>query len=158
MRNRALLPLIAHTAACSLLGIAFVWYAVGYLELTGTVGPVRPFHTTDGYLSGITSSREPSERLIDLMALLPEKTPVAVVYRETDDVESFTAFAVTYFAWPKKVHAFPLGRDNTRSQLKELLADSHISATIFCGVPPPPQAPLLVRIGKGLVVAPRTEP
>jgi hypothetical protein len=135
-----------------------MWYAVRHLALTGTVGPMQPFHTTNGYLGGITHSREPSERLLDLLALLPEKTPVAVVYRETEDLESFTAFAVTYFAWPREVRAFPLPRDNAASQLKAALAEKHISATFFCGVPPPPHSPLLVAIGHGLVVAPRTEP
>lgn len=158
MRNRALLPLIAHTAACSLLGIAFMWYGARHLGRAGTVGPVQPFHTTNQYLGDIANSREASERLVGLLALLPEKTPIAVVYHGTETLESFTAFAVTYFAWPREVHAFSLQGDNAASQLKAALAEKYVSGIFFCGVPPPPQSPLLVRIGDGLVFVPRTEP
>jgi hypothetical protein len=119
---------------------------------------MQPFHTTDQYLGAITNSREASQRLVDLLALLPEKTPIAVVYPGTGILESFTAFGVTYFAWPREVHAFPLQGDNAASQVEAALAEKSVSGIFFCGVPPPPQSPLLVRIGDGLVFAPRTGP
>jgi hypothetical protein len=116
-----------------------------------------PFHTTNSYLATAINSRAGSERLLEVFGSLPEKEPVAVIYRDQEEVDTFIAFAVMYFAWPRKVQAFQVGRDNLTSQL-QALADARVSATFFCGMEPPAGTAPLFRIGNGLSVSPRTAP
>ena len=88
---------------------------------------------------------------------LPEKEPVAVMYREDEQVDTFIAFTVIYLAWPRKVQSFPLRRENLTSQMQALAA-APVSAAFFCGVEPPPGTEPLFRIGKGLSLSSRTTP
>jgi hypothetical protein len=116
---------------------------------------MSPFQTTNNYLAAAIKADAASERLLDLFSLLPEKAPIAVVYREEEETDTFIAFAVTYFAWPRPVQSFPVRRDNAARQLQALAA-APVSASFFCGVLPPPDTERLIRIGDGLAVAPRT--
>ena len=157
MQWRARHSLIVHTAACAIAAAAFVWIAVKYVTLSGKFGPMVPFHTTNSYLATAINSRAGSERLLEVFALLPEKEPVAVVYRDEEEVDMFISYAVTYFAWPRKVQAFPLRRENLTSQM-QAIADAPVSATFFCGVEPPSGTAPLFRVGKGLSLSRRTAP
>src|SRR5687768_11243999 len=112
MQRRALLSLIGHNAVCAIATAAFVWIAARHVVLSGEFGPVEPFHTTNRYLASTIHSRAGSERLLEVFQSLPEKEPVAVMYREDEQVDTFIAFTIIYLAWPRKVQAFPLRREN----------------------------------------------
>ena len=121
------------------------------------LGPVEPFHTTNRYLASTIHSRAGSERLLEVFQSLPEKEPVAVMYREDEQVDTFIAFTIIYLAWPRKVQAFPLRRENLTSQV-QALANAPVSAAFFCGVEPPPGTEPLFRVGQGLSLSSRTTP
>jgi hypothetical protein len=156
-KDRARLSLIGHGAACTIAVAAFVCIAAKHVALTGKFGPMLPFHTTNSYLATAINSRAGSERLLEVFAVLPEKEPVAVIYRDDEEVDTFIAFAVVYFAWPRKVEAFPVRRENLTSQM-QALADAPVSAVFFCGVEPPPGTAPLFRVGNGLSLSRRTAP
>ena len=155
MQRRALLPLTSHSVIWVIATAAFVGIAAKHVVLSGEFGPVEPFHTTNRYFASTIHSRAGSERLLEVFASLPEKQPVAVMYRDAEEVDTFIAFAVIYFAWPRKVQAFPIKRGNLASQV-EALAAAPVSAAFFCGVEPPAGTEPLVRLGQGLVLSPRT--
>lgn len=157
MQRRARFSLIGHSAVCAIAAAAFVCIAAKHVALSGQFGPVLPFHTTNSYLATTINSRAGSERLLEVFALLPEKEPVAVIYRDEEEVDTFIAFAVIYFAWPRKVEAFPVRRENLTSQM-QALADAPVSAVFFCGVKPPSGTEPLIRIGDGLSLTRRTAP
>jgi hypothetical protein len=157
MQRRAHLSLIGHSAACAIVAAAFVWVGAKHVALSGKFGPAVPFHTTNSYLATAINSRAGSERLLEVFALLPEKEPVAVIYRDEEEVDTFIAFAVVYFAWPRKVQAFQVGRDNLTSQL-QALADAPVSAVFFCGIEPPAGTEPLFRVGNRLSLCRRTVP
>ena len=157
MQRRALLSLIGHSAACAIAAAAFLWVAAKHVVLSGKFGPMLPFHTTNSYLATAINSRAGSERLLEVFALLPEKEPVAVIYRDEEEVDTFIAFAVMYFAWPRKVQAFPVGRENLTSQM-QALANAPVSAAFFCGVEPPSGTEPLFRVGNRLSLSRRTAP
>lgn len=156
MERRALLSLIAHSATCAIAAAAFVFVAARHVVLSGEFGPVVPFHTTNRLLASTIHSRAGSERLLEVFQSLPEKEPIAVMYHD-EGVDTFTAFAVLYFAWPRKVQAFPIKHGNLASQMQALAA-APVSAAFFCGVEPPPGTEPLFRIGKGLSLSTRTTP
>ncbi len=155
--RRSLLSLIGHNAICAIAAATFVWIAARHVVLFGTFGPVEPFHTTNRYLASTIHSRAGSERLLEVFQSLPEKEPVAVMYREDEQVDTFIAFTVIYLAWPRKVQSFPLRRENLASQMQALAA-APISAVFFCGVEPPPGTEPLFRVGQGLSLSSRTTP
>ena len=125
--------------------------------LSGDFGPVAPFHTTNRLLASTIHSRAASERLLEVFESLPEKEPVAVMYRDDEEIGTFIAFAVVYFAWPRKVQSFPIKDGNLASQI-QALADAPVSAAFFCGVEPPPGTEPLFRVGQGLSLSSRTTP
>ena len=51
VRTRAFLPLIAHSAACIVLGCIFLWHGASQVVTVGKFGPAAPFHTTNLYLN-----------------------------------------------------------------------------------------------------------
>jgi hypothetical protein len=114
-----------------------------------------PFHTTNNYLSVAIKSNAASERILELFSPLPANQPIAIVYREDNEMDSFIAYAVMYFAWPRPVESFPIRRNNAARQI-EALAAAPVSASFFCGVLPPPKTARLVRISGNLAVALRT--
>ena len=101
--------------------------------------------------------RAGSERLLEVFASLPEKEPVAVMYRDDEEIDTFIAFAVMYFAWPRKVQAFPIKGENLTTQM-QALADAPVSAAFFCGMEPPSGTEPLFRVAKGLSLSSRTSP
>jgi hypothetical protein len=154
--KRALFPLITHTCGCATLGIVFLWLAASHLALDQTVGSIESFHTTNTYLADSLKTAGASERLLHAFSTLPDKQPVAVVYRDDDGFDIFNYLAVMYLAWPKEVHAFPVGRVSLESQMRALAAVP-VSASFFCGTTPPPGTGLMYPIGDGLVFVPRPE-
>ena len=157
MQRRASLSLIGHSVICAIAAAAFVSIAARHVVLSGKFGPVTPFHTTNRLLDSTIHSRAGSERLLQVFESLPEKEPVAVTYREDEEVDTFIAFAVIYFAWPRKVQSFPIKRGTLTSQIQALAA-APVSAAFFCGVEPPLGTEPLVRLGQGLSLSPRTAP
>jgi hypothetical protein len=157
MERRSLLWLIGHSVICAIAVAVFVCVAARHVVLSGQFGPVAPFHSTNRYLASTIHSRAGSERLLEVFALLPEKEPVAVMYRDGEEIDMFVAYAVIYFAWPRKVQAFPVQRANRASQM-QALADAPVSAAFFCGMEPPPGTEPLFHLGKGLALSPRTAP
>lgn len=155
MQRPALLSLIGHSATCAIAAAAFVGVAARHLVLSGEFGPVAPFHTTNRLLASTIHSRAGSERLLEVFESLPEKEPVAVMYRDDEEIDTFIAFAVMYFAWPRKVQAFPIKHGNLTSQT-QALAGAPVSAAFFCGMEPPPGTEPLFRVGQGLALSSRT--
>ena len=156
-KPRPRLSLIGHWTVCAIAVAAFVGVAAEHVALSGKFGPIQPFHTTNSYLATAINSRAGSERLLEVFALLPEKEPVAVIYRDDEEVDTFIAFAVIYFAWPRKVEAFPVRQGNLTSQV-QALASAPVSAVFFCGMEPPPGTASLFRLGNGLSLSRRTAP
>ena len=152
MRTRAVLALVAHVAICCILGCVFLGIAVFKIGRGGKFGPILPFHTTNSYLLGTMKAAAGSERILDLLSGLPTNKPIAIVYRDDEEADTFIAFSVMYFAWPRSVQSFPVRRDNAARQLEALKA-APVSATFFCGVWPPPQTDRLVRISDAFAVA-----
>lgn len=157
MQRRARFSLIGHSAVCAIAAAAFVGVAAKHVALSGKFGPMVPFHTTNSYLATAINSRAGSERLLEVFASLPEKEPVAVIYRDEEEVDTFIAFAVIYFAWPRKVQEFQVGRENLASQM-QALAEAPVSAIFFCGMEPPPGTAPLFRVGNRLSLSRRTAP
>jgi hypothetical protein len=157
MQRGVFFSLIGHSAVCAIAAGAFVCIAARHVVLSGEFGPVAPFHSTNRYLASTIHSRAGSERLLEVFELLPRTEPVAVVYRDDEDVDTFIAFAVMYFAWPRKVQSFPVKLGDRTSQL-QALADAPVSAAFFCGAEPPPGTEPLFRLGKGLSLSRRVAP
>jgi hypothetical protein len=120
----------------------------------GKFGPAAPFHTTNLYLNFLVGDPAGSEHLLKALAALPEKEPVAVIFREANDSDTLLAYLVAYFAWPRPIKSLPIDRDNAGSQMQALRA-TPLSAAFFCGVKPPPHIQSIVRIGDGLAMARR---
>ena len=99
----------------------------------------------------MTGDPASSERLLQVLATLPEKEPVAVVYR--GDAVSDTLLIATYFAWPRPVHSLPVDLNNVANQMQVLRA-ARVRATFYCGLTPPSDTEPLVQIGNGLSMAP----
>ena len=154
MQRRAL---IGHGVACAIAAAVFVCVAARHVVLSAEFGPVAPFHTTNRLLASTIHSRAASERLLEVFEMLPEKEPVAVMYRDDEEIDTFIAFAVMYFAWPRKVQSFPIQHGNLASQIQALAA-APVSAAFFCGMEPPPGTEPLFRVAKGLSFSARTTP
>ena len=152
MRTRASGSLIAHAAVCVVLGCVFLWLAIFQIGLGGQFGPILPFHTTNSYLLETIGVNAGSETILNILARLPADQPIAIVYREDEDTDSFIALAVMYFAWPRSVQSFPVRHDNAARQL-QALKTAPVSASFFCGVPPPTNTDRLLRISDSLAVA-----
>ena len=120
----------------------------------GKLGPITPYHTTDRYLDLVLRDTAGSEHVIQALATLPEKEPIAVVYRVDGTTDTLLAYIVTYFAWPRPVKSIAIDNHNVASQM-QTLHDAQITAAFFCGLNPPPGVEPLVQIGKGLAMAPR---
>lgn len=157
MQRGAHLWPIGHSAICAISAAAFVYIAAKYVVFSGEFGPIVPFHSTDRFLASTIHSRAGSERLLEVFASLPEKEPIAVMYRDGEEIDMFVAYAVIYFAWPRKVQVFPITRGNLNSQM-QALAGAPVSAVFFCGLEPPPGTEPLFRIGQGLSLSSRTTP
>ena len=157
MQRRALLLRIGHSAACAIAAAVFVCVAARHVVLSGEFGPVTPFHSTNRHLASTIHSRAGSERLLQVFASLPDKEPVAVMYRDDETIDTFVAFTVTYFAWPRKVQAFPIKRGILTSHMQAAAAVP-VSAVFFCGVEPPPGTEPLFHIGEGLSLTTLTTP
>ena len=136
MRTRVFFPLIAHTITCVVLGSIFLFCGASQVVSIGKFGPVAPFHTTNRYFSFIARDPAGSEHLLRALRELPDKDPVAVVFREANDSDTLLAYLVTYFAWPRPVTSLPTEHNDLRSQATAVRAD-HVSAVFFCGVTPP---------------------
>jgi hypothetical protein len=146
---------IIHGTICALTAAVFVWIAARRFDFSGPFGPILPFHSTNNYLVYLIQSSHGSEDILAVLDALPKTEPVAVVYRGDDEKDTFLAFLVSYFAWPRKIESFSVKRANAASQLQRL-AQTRVSAAFYCGVAAPAGTAPLVRIGEGLVVAPRT--
>jgi hypothetical protein len=135
-----------------ILGWIFLWFGACEIGRLAKVGPVAPFHSTNRYFAPLVGDPAGSEHLLRAISLLPENEAVAVIYRDEEVSDTFLAFIVTYFAWPRPVKSLPINPSNLTSQIQALQA-ARISATFFCGVKPPPELQPLVRIGDGLTMA-----
>ena len=154
MQRRALLSLVGHSATWAIAAAIFVGIAARHVVLSGEFGPVAPFHSMNRQLASTIHSRAGSERLLEVFESLPEKESVAVMYRDDEEIDTFIAFAVMYFAWPRKVQSFPIKHGNLTSQM-QALADAPVSAAFFCGMEPPPGTEPLFRVAKGLSLSSR---
>jgi hypothetical protein len=157
VRTRPVLPVVWHALVCGGLGCAFlvisaplVWKAC---RSGGAGGPITPYHTTDDFLSVLLGTPNGSERLIHVFAALPTKAPVAVVVPNGDHGQTFTAFILTYFGWPREVRLIAVNRENARRQL-QALDQASLSAIFFCGVTPPKDLKPVIRLGTDLVIVP----
>lgn len=139
-----------------LLGSAFlVWSApeVWQALRVSKFGPILPYHTTNSYGVSLLQVQDASERLRGAFAGLPPG-PVAVVMPEGSDEGIFLSYLIGYFAWPREVHAVAVTRANGVREL-QTLERTPIAAIFFCRLEPPADLRPVVRIGSGLVMAPR---
>ncbi|MEP6809983.1 MAG: hypothetical protein ABI992_07050 [Chthoniobacterales bacterium] len=136
------------------LASGFLWFAVGEVAPVGNFRPWLKFHSTDNYLSALIGRDSGSEFLLHAFAALPAKAPIAVVYSEESNADTFLSYLVTYLAWPRAVRAVAVTSSTYASKLGKL-DTTGLCAVIFCGVPPPPNTQNRVRLGENLVLVPR---
>jgi hypothetical protein len=148
-------PLFAHLALWAIAGAIFLWLAALHVDFGGQFGPILPFHSTNNYLARLIGSQTGSEDLLVVFDGLPENEPVAVVYRDDEERDTFLALMVTYLAWPRKIEFFPIKRETAAKQI-DALKRTHVTATFFCGLDAPPQIGPVFHIGNGIIVVPRT--
>ena len=135
-------------AGCAFVGTSAprVWNSC-----RGGVGPVTPFHTTDYFLSALLGTPGGSEHLLHAFSALPENRPVAVFVPDGDWANTFTAYILAYFGWPREVRLIAVKRENAWEQL-QALDQTSLSAIFFCGIEPPAALQPVIRLGTDLVV------
>jgi hypothetical protein len=115
---------------------------------------ITPNHSSDYFLTPLLGAPGGSERLTKAFASLPTNTPVAAIIPDGDVESNFTAYLLTYIAWPREVQLVAVNRENASARLEALGRDS-LSAVFFCGVAPPAALEPAIRLGRNLVVVPR---
>jgi hypothetical protein len=157
VRHRALLPLICHSAVCTLLAGAFLFVSVPpiWSALRAfSFGPALPFQSTNRYMAKIMGVQNGSELLTRAFSALPAERPVLVVSREGNDESILLGYLVNYFAFPREARSLTIdGGTDLETELQKIERSS-LGAIFFCGIDPPAGLQPAIALGQQLVIVP----
>ena len=100
------------------------------------IGPVKPDHSTDSYLSGLTHIRGGTELFGNLIDTLPRDKTVVIFVNADNSPSEFLGMLVAYLSWPLDVRIVKV-RPNTLAQEVERAKSSAAAGFFFCSVKQP---------------------
>ena len=97
----------------------------------GKIVTPSPYASLDRILETLLRVPQPSARLSEAFAQLPERSSLLFVSPKNDERWDFVYSAVCYLTWPRKIDRAELAPNENFSG-----AVSEETAIVFCGIPP----------------------
>jgi hypothetical protein len=121
--------------------LALLTYSNASSVKSAVAGPfptrIDAFHSSNLAIEAATGSATSSERIIDVMTLLPPGKPLVIFEQERSARSMLLGMTLAYLAWPREVR-FETVKDLRCEELISKITPGSVGGMAFCNVPSPP--------------------